>query len=393
MEIRLIPSSVPIVENRADLDEAILAGGRFAGECYSKDGFSALETEPLNDTLKRVDRTLSSGHQTTYEHTNITTELLDIPKALVMLLHGEGQYNTSEKSARYVDLSGNKISSREFGLYTKWTDILKNEITKKFEDKFAARDINKFARENARYFVSVFNPTQLIHTVPLAQINRIYSFGREFIDDYKDAPDGSFQQKMIPIMGDFMTQLKQVNLIDDRFLRNEKGRRFRLLSNQVRDREEYFGDVYSTNYKGSFAQLAHAQRHRVLNFQMDIPNDFSFFTPPILKDKSDLTQEWAQDMQSVSDLFPQGQQVMINERGTIDGFWSKTQERLCTAAQLEINNQVYDTGRKYYSALKEKGHPLAGTMKKYISGPRCTSGYYTCPKPCGRANEDLTRII
>lgn len=391
MEIRLIPTSS---KNKYDLDKALILGGYFAGECYSKDGFSALEKEPIERTRGRINQTLGMGHQSPYEHTHVTMELLKTPKILAMLLNNEKQYITSEKSARYTKIEVGSTSLKEIKLYEKWTKILSDLIAKRYGDQFDEKKIDKLARENARYFISIFTKTQMIHTIPLAQINRIYAFAEKFMKDNKDALEGSFEKRLIPILEDFMKQLRKVNLIDDRFLKNEKERCFSLISDDVCRREEYFGDVYSINYKGSFAELAHAHRHRTLSYQMSFLDKFEVFVPPILKDKKDLIKEWHSDMKIVSDVFPQGQLVMINERGTYENLILKSKERLCSAVQLEIMQQTFKTLKRYSLELKKSGHYLKDDIKDYLHGSRCTSGHYKCLAPCKWAEGiNLTRVI
>ncbi|UKI57905.1 MAG: hypothetical protein L6V81_11740 [Clostridium sp.] len=77
-----------------------------------------------------------------------------------------------------------------------------------------------------------------------------------------------------------------------------------------------------------------------------------------------------------------------------ENFILKCQERLCTAAQLEIMRQTRDTLLKYRDALKESESPLYGDIEKYTHGARCTFPNYKCSKPCGfKEGITLTRKI
>ena len=130
------------------------------------------------------------------------------------------------------------------------------------------------------------------------------------------------------------------------------------------------------------AQLAQAQRHRTLDYQMEFSKDDSFYIPEIIKNDASLVNEWLNDIQSVANVVPQGLMVNINETGTYDNFILKCKERLCSAAQLEIMQQTKETLTKYKEALLEANHPLKDDVIKYTNGARCTFPDYKCPKDC-----------
>ena len=99
-----------------DREEAINFGGRLAGVCYSKEGYSKLESEPILNTKRRIDLTINNGHHSVYDHIGITFNIQNIPKILAMILNNEHQYTTSEKSARYTPVvrkDDSIISDRE----------------------------------------------------------------------------------------------------------------------------------------------------------------------------------------------------------------------------------------------------------------------------------------
>ncbi len=102
-----------------NLNAALMFCGLTGGICYSPDGFEALKTEDKEETLKRVNRTLNSGHHSLYDHPQISLEISNIPKILAMVLNNEHQYTTSEKSGRYVDMSEAAETEIEKELYNK----------------------------------------------------------------------------------------------------------------------------------------------------------------------------------------------------------------------------------------------------------------------------------
>lgn len=364
-------------------EDAIMLSGKIAGVCYDKEGFKHLLEEPIEKTQRRVDMTLGNGHHSVYDHTFISLNLQNIPKILAMIINNEHQYTTSEKSARYTPVvrgEDSYISEDEEILYNKWMDIFFNKIKERYGDVYSDAKIKKLAQENARYLVTVFMPTQMIYTTSFRQINYIASWMKK----YAENADMSlvFNQKLVESMNEFISELDRLNILDERLLRNEKERSLSLFGKDLDSIEEYFGDVYSTTYKASFAELAQAQRHRTIDYQMEILDDKEYFIPPIIEDDKTLVNEWLEDMKKVSHVNPQGELLLISEMGTYDNFILKCKERLCSAAQLEIMLQTKATLEKYKEALQKKNHRLAKDINKYTKGARCTFCDFTCTSDC-----------
>lgn len=369
--------------------KAILLGGKIAGECYDKEGFDHINQEPVEKTMRRVDLTLNNGHHSVYGHEVIKFNLQNVPKALAMMINNEKEYTTAEKSARYTPVEkkeGSIITAKEEELYNKWMQIFQIKIKEKYGDIYNASKIKKLAQENARYLVTVFMPTQLIYTTSFRQINYIASWMEKFQKEVKEKGINAtyFEKALASSMKDFVTCLDDINILEDGLLQNEKDRSFSLIAKDDRVKDEFFGDVYSTNYKGSFAELAQLQRHRTINYEMKLPDEKNpeFFVPPILEDDAMLVDEWLNDISSVADINPQGQLVSINERGTYEDFILKCKERLCSAAQLEIMRQTKDTLNDYRTELIRKNHPLAHDITKYTKGARCTFCDFKCTQDC-----------
>ena len=378
-----------------DKEGALLFGGRAAGICYNKEGYNALVNENVEKTLRRVDMTLSGGHHSVYGHSDVILNIQKIPKILAMVINNEHEYNTSEKSARYtpVTKTGSPvITEKEEELYAKWMEIFNAEMTKKYGDVFDSKKINKLAQENARYLVTVFMDTQMLYKTSLRQINYLASFMKRYIDTCDKS--NAFESKLASSMQEFISELERLNLLDERLMRNEKNRSISLFSDRFDSRREYFGDVYLTKYEGSFAQLAQAQRHRTLDYEIRLKDDGSFYVPPIIASNKKLSKEWLADCEEVRSVYPQGMLVDICESGTYENFILKCKERLCSAAQLEIMRQTRDTILKYQAELERTGHPLKDDIVNYTKGARCTFKDYTCPTPCGfKEGIKLTRKI
>lgn len=382
-------------KERFNMSEALKLSGLYAGMCYDKEGLNHLLQEEETKTMRRANMTMVNAHHSVFDHVNINLNIEGIPKILAMVLNNEHQYNTSEKSARYTPIiveEDSFITSREEELYNKWLEIFKIKIKDRYGDIFNDSKITKLAQENARYLVTVFMPTKMIYTVPVAQINRIAAWMLEYI---KHANKDDYFEKYLSLsMSEFVEELGRLNILVNGLMNNEKCRDLSLFGNGLDKREEYFGDVYSTTYKGTFAQYAQAHRHRTLNYQLELLDTKEFFVPPIITDDSLLVNEWLTDINSVSDVYPQGEMVLISEMGTYDNFILKCQERLCAAAQLEIMYQTRETLLKYKEALEARNHPNANDIKKYTRGARCTFPNFNCPSKCGfKEGIDLSRKI
>ena len=383
IKVGILPNQFLKSDGTFDKEEAIKLSGKIAGICYDKEGFLHLENEPEERTMRRVNMTLNNGHHSVYDHILINFNLQNIPKILAMVLNNEHQYTTSEKSARYTPIvrqEGSIITESEEKLYNKWIEIFKIKIKAQYGNIYNDAKIQKLAQENARYLVTVFMPTQMIYSTSLRQINYIASWMYDYIKNADT--NNNFENKLSSSMKELLEKLSNINVLEKGLLKNEKYRKLSIFGKNLNIKEEHFGDIYSTSYKGSFAQLAQAHRHRTLDYQMEISNEKEYFIPPIITDDQALVDEWLKDMETVKDVNPQGELVMINETGTYDNFILKCKERLCTAAQLEIMLQTKETLLKYKKALEDSNSPLAKDIEKYSHGARCTFPDFRCTSDC-----------
>jgi hypothetical protein len=383
IKVDIIPNYYVKDNGALDMEALLKFGGHTAGVCYNKEGFYKVVSEPIERTIARENMTLENGHHSVYDHVVLNLNLQNIPKMLAMVLNNEKQYTTSEKSARYTPVVRNDdsiITKAEEDLYNKWLKIFQIKIKKEYGDVYSDAKIKKLAQENARYLVTVFMPTQMIYSTTFRQINYIASW----MEDYILSADrnNEFEIKLAYYMQEFINQLIEKNILDERLMRNEKGRKLSLFGTDLEETEEHFGDVYSTTYKGSFAELAQAHRHRTLSYQMQMLDEKEYFVPPIIEDEPTLVDEWLGDIQSVGNVRPQGELVLISEKGEYDNFILKCEERLCSAAQLEIMSQTRETLLKYREALKKSNHRYASDIDKYTKGARCTFPGFKCTEDC-----------
>ena len=395
MRVSILPNQFLGSDGVFDKDGAIKLSAKIAGVCYDKLGFNNLVNEPLEKTKRRADLTLSMGHYSVYDHIFISFNLENIPKMLAMVLNNEKQYTTSEKSARYTKIvknEGSNITSLEEELYNKWLDIFKFKIKDTYGDVLNDSKIVKLAQENARYLVTVFMPTEMIYTTSLRQVNNLAAFMEEYMANIDT--NSSFDRKLAESMSELITCFDKLNVLDERLMKNEKNRRLSIFGHDLANKQEYFGDIYSTIYMGSFASYAQAQRHRPLSYQFEMLDDKKYFVPPILDDDEKLVDEWNYDIRSVHDVTPQGEMLLISEVGKYDDFILKSKERLCTSAQLEIMLQTRDTLLKYKEALENTNNPLAEDILKYSHGARCTFPDFKCPNDCNfKEGKTLVRKI
>ena len=224
------------------------------------------------------------------------------------------------------------------------------------------------------------------YTVNFGQLNYIINWAKDYI---AEEPDNSFSIKLKEVFKEFLEAMPDLEVegLDSRV----KQRKFSFFA-QRKNRKEEFGENYCTTYLASFAQVAQAQRHRTLSYEIALLDTPSYYIPPIIMG-TDLEKEWLKDISSLEEFFPQGMLVQVNERGTIENFVLKCTERLCGAAQLEIMEQTNLTMKKYLEAVKDEPE-LYNYLLPYSKGARCTFPGWKCTSPCifGGKNA-MNRII
>lgn len=369
MKVQVLGSTNPKFE--LTKEEAINFAGKSAGVCYLSVSMEELFNEDVEKTRKRAQMTLKSGHHSVYDHPVFNLGLIEIPKILAIILNNEKMYTTSEKSARYTKM---KPSKEEEKLYLKWINIYKEKIQERYPN-FDDKKATKLAQENARKLISVFTPsTTMEYTVSLRQINYIM----HWFDDYvKDEDDNDFNKLLKPYMKEFNECLK--NLYIDDLNSNVKNRTISLFAQ--RKRQEEFGENYCINYKASFDEFAQAQRHRTINYEIQLTEEVQYSIPKIIRG-TNLEKEWIHDIESLSHLFPQGMLVNVNERGTYENYILKCKERLCGAAQLDIALRTKENLEKYIKNVKGKNEDVYKELLKYNTGARCTFEGFKCNQPC-----------
>lgn len=383
IKVSILPNQFLKENGTFNKETAIQLAGQIAGVCYDEEGFEHIKTEANEITMRRVDRTLNNGHHSVYDHIWISFNIENIPKILAMVLNNEHQYTTSEKSARYTPIvrdADEIITETEARLYDKWLDIFKMKIKAQYGDVYTNTKIRRLAQENARYLVTAFMPTKMIYSTSLRQINYLASWMQEYIRNIDT--NNLFERNLAVSMQDLLNQLQEINVLEEGLMRNEKSRKLSLFSQELDQKEEHFGAGYLTIYKASLAELAQAQRHRTLDYQMELLEEKEYFIPPIITDDQMLVDEWLEDMLRVKGTTPQGELVRISEEGKYADFILKCKERLCSEAQIEIMQQTRQTLLKYQEALQQTDSYLARDIEQYTHGARCTFPDFKCSKDC-----------
>lgn len=396
LRLEILPNYFLKDDKTFDRQRTLEFCGKIAGVCYDKEGFSSLVNEPIEKTEKRIANTINNGHHSVYDHVMLNFNIKNIPKILSMVINNEKQYTTSEKSGRYTKVVGNKnsvITDLEEELYNKWFEILKQKIEEEYGTVFSKFKIKTLAQENARSFVTVFMPTEMIYSTTLRQINYIASWMNDYIVKAK-TNNIDFEIKLASSMEDFCNELRRLNVLEDGLMKNEKDRSLSLFGTNLANKKEIFTDLYATTYKGSYAQYAQAQRHRTINYQLERLDKEEYYIPPIIVDDKELVNEWLNDCEKVKDLYPIGQLVLIRETGTYEDFILKCKERLCSAAQLEIMLQTKKTLQKYKTATKDIDALIYNNIDNYTKGARCTFKDFKCNMDCKfKEGKNLNRKI
>ena len=327
--------------------------GSNAGVCYMSNCYFNESVSGEENAIKRFNHTMKSGHHSVADHYNVTILMEDIPKILAMILNSTQTYATSEKSARYTVMEN--LTEEESKIVDKWNTILGKVLIN--NHGLSEENATKIARENSRYFISIFSPaTTMSHTKTVREWNYLYQWMNKLLNRMKkyNEQDGilhTFSKNMIPWVEKYCDWFQNSDIYiedmidpNDRFLEFLPQIEMGSLKNKMYT-QSILKDSYSVMYHASFAALAQLQRHRSIKY---VINDMStlenpvFFVPEFIAKDDELVHEWREDMYSLRERIPQGLVVEVAELGTIDKFLLKCNERLCGRAQYETMSLVRD---------------------------------------------------
>ncbi len=367
-----------IIKNTT-FEDLELNGGHSANICYTQKSYDKILEEPLEKTQKRAEDNKKNRHHSVFGHDQIQLYFEGIPKIIAMLLNNEKEYNTSEKSGRYTTMFG---SDEENILYNKWMVIFEEEIKKAYPNEvyLTKSMIQKKAKENARYLLSIFMRTKMKYTTSFRQLNYLYDFACKMIDEETTHP---IKVAIRPYLEELKDTLYSTGFIVSG-IKDYRNREFSLIQ-EDNTFDEHFSRSYSINYDATFPALADLQRHRTLDYSFSLKDEKEFYIPPIIRSRSDLIEEWLDDISSLSE-FPQGLLVNVNETGKYEDFIMKMYERICTAAQLEVMQTTKIVLDKYINELSKssslKDKKIYEEFLPYIHGARCTFPQFQCTSDC-----------
>ncbi|MBS7401566.1 MAG: FAD-dependent thymidylate synthase [Eubacteriales bacterium] len=384
MEISVIATTHP--NYQAPKKELDRFGGMAAGVCYMAHDFATLHAEDESKTFRRVEMTKTNGHHSVYDHATITLYLHCIPRVLEGMLDNERYMVSSVKSGRYTL---HPLPDDEQKVYDKWLGkfetLIRDTYQTKFPQYFTDSKIKKLAMENARYLTSCFTMVSMLHTVSYRQLNYLYGFFSDYAAKIAKSKN-PFEQKLHPYIVEFVKQLESTGYVDELLIKNGKNRQVSMF--REKPVTEYFGDVYATNFRCSFAVYMHLNRHRTLKYYMltpKAPAQLEFYVPELIADKEDLRAEWLSDLDQLRDHYPQAMLVDVSEMGNLEDFILKAIERKCSSVLLETTRVVNGVLNRYQAALAAMGHDGAEILTKMQKGAKCTFPNFKCPNPCGFA--------
>lgn len=374
-----------------NLEEVLEFCAKMGGICYMKDDFYTLLNEPKENTKRRLNQVLNSGHHSVFDHFKLTFEFSNIPKIIAMILNNEKDYSTSEKSARYTKFE--KLSGIEGTLYSKWLDKLTKIILEKYpilykkEAKNPMLKITKLAQENARYFVSIFTPTTSMgYTVSLRQLNYLLYMMEDYINN---CDNSEFNKKLVPCLKEFISLFDGYRVLN--LIPKGKNRKLSLFGEKKYENvPDIFSYVYQTSFKASYACMAQNQRHRSEHSFIYNLSNFEFYIPEIIEDNEKLKEEWLNDAKSVASMYPQGRIVKIVQTGNLDTLLLKARERVCGQAQLEIMRHTVDTIDKF-KKNSEYGYILEEETNNATA--KCKYKNATCSSTCPFGSKQFERKI
>ena len=408
IKVTLQAQTEQIGRSNSTLEDHVEFSGLNAGVCYMPATFEALKSQPTETKIKRGKSTIGRTHHSVAGHVEMSVVIEEIPKICAMVLNNLGEYNTSEKSARYTVMQD--VPAKELELYKKWYNKFVKLICKKYDCinpalpnamdlykekkcKLSPSQVDKLAMENARYMISVFTPTVMTYSTSIRQFNYIIDWARKMKLE-EDKNGNPFFTKLANYMNELADRLEEILYVEG--LRDTKNRSFNLINKNETafdHIEPFFGHCYQTTYKGTFAQLAQAQRHRTLDYVMYFDGTAKeFYVPPILELDDNLVKEWMDDAESVADIIPQCTLIKIFETGTAENFILKAKERECGCAQLEIQEQTIITHTLYESS-KNLTPQLKELFEGYTSKVRCGFKDYKCGSPCTWGIKAPSRLI
>ena len=425
MEIRLSKEQYYINDGKFNQIEALKTAGLKAAVCFKQGDIKPWDVrEESEETLiRRGLDTILSDHVTPSQQVPISLEIYGIPKIVCMYLNNLGMQAADERSLRYTEIKDSEvlkdyISNDEIKIYTKWLNTIQEVLWKDYKDFFLKTNnndekkariaIKKIAQENARSHVSVFMPTSLTYTSNFAEINKLclqiertlecetnselenmaWQYLFEFKEKLKELKV-VVTNKDIWEMAPNIAELRNIPKNTDYLYKNPKNLELNLFANKNKFSGIFGPDEFGVSMHAtrqiSFAGFAQLQRHRTLDTEIFVPEEFKVFIPEFIKPYDFLVEEWIKDSNQINEItYPQGQMIDVGMETTLKKLITYVgSERACNAAQYEISKFYMDLLNDYALTLFHDGKlHLYEMAKPYVGKYRCLTKEYKCPSPC-----------
>ena len=408
--------------------QALIFAGQNAGICYMGNDYVYTAMNDIEGCLKRSNFNAKSGHYSVFEHFHVTFLLEDISKAFAMFLNNFKFYCTSERSGRYTKMNG--CSDLENEMYDKWLNKIKKLlIGYEVEEKAAT----KIAQENARYMLSIYTKsTTMSYTIPYNRLLLLLNYIETYCLPTSKQTNDIIHRNMGLLekeIGEFYNTVRYLLgiTVEDTYITSLEDHK-KILQNDIlfankscnphvyHDEfscKEHYGSTYSTHYVTSLVCFGQLQRHRRISYKIFplafspaagtyakkfIGNDPAFYIPKMLRN-TQLEDDMNTLLSNVEGGLLQGSLCLVYEKGLFEDFYnSKCKERLCSRAQLEIQDITIDTVKRFIKANAfhnmdyNEANMLSNLVKKSDSSEvqtRCS--FMQCKEPCPLGRNGLKR--
>lgn len=285
--------------------------------------------------------------------------LENIPKILVMFLKNEGmlltQYPADEAELLIV-------GREKKTLYEDWLYIYRHLFRSAYPT-ITAEKVECLARANAGYLLSVFTPVTLTCVFLQKQLNYVLRYFDWFTKkDYEEAFGIAIKKCMLEFLKITESLRTKDSIYDDEA-------HVSLFGNYKYTCNENFSEVFSTTYKGSYAQLYEIQSYSFgITYttrpivRVDYPQ---YFVPQIISHDKELVQKWLWEIRKPSIICPQGKIIEIAERGTCENFIRKAKRCFKKPSLPEASAQTYEILQKY---LRNTEYYNKGFVHEQLNG-------------------------
>lgn len=229
--------------SQAQMEDLKTYCGKNAGISQLREGFFGTAVSDPEKALPRFRNTVRMGHMSIADHAWVEVLFENASRMMAMIMNSLQYYNTTEKSGRYTEMTGNTPEQR--ALYDKWNEKFRKrimEIHPDYNDAFIERQlrsmhtdsaievkngrvftynsavtpspkmditesediqkslntilsnprlpVNTRSQENARYILSIFTKsTTFGYTTTLAQWNYIYDWCERYVNQFRTVRD------------------------------------------------------------------------------------------------------------------------------------------------------------------------------------------------------------